>query len=98
MEKILVVANQKGGVGKTTTAVNLGAALADRGKSTLLIDFDPQSNLSSSVGADTEKPGIYEAIMGRSEIVDSGNRAVEADRVGPIPCSGALFLGVDERH
>ena len=71
MVKILVVANQKGGVGKTTTAVSLGAALADRGKNVLLIDFDPQSNLSSSVGADTERPGVYELIMGRSAFEDS---------------------------
>src|SRR5208337_1130355 len=65
MGKIVVFANQKGGVGKTTTAVNLGAYLAEAGKRVLLVDFDPQSNTSSSVGAKRDLPGIYEVIMGK---------------------------------
>ncbi len=63
MGKIIVFANQKGGVGKTTTAVNLGAYLAEAGKRVLLVDFDPQSNTSSSVGARKDTPGIYDVIM-----------------------------------
>jgi chromosome partitioning protein len=63
MGKIIVFANQKGGVGKTTTAVNLGAYLAEAGKRVLLVDFDPQSNTSSSVGARKDAPGIYDVIM-----------------------------------
>ncbi len=62
MKKTIVFANQKGGVGKTTSAVNLGAYIAEKGKRVLLIDFDPQGNLSSNVGADIKKPGIYELI------------------------------------
>jgi chromosome partitioning protein len=65
MGKIIVFANQKGGVGKTTTAVNLGAYLAEAGKKVLLVDFDPQSNSSSSLGAKRDRPGVYELIMGK---------------------------------
>ena len=60
----IVFANQKGGVGKTTTAVNLGAALAVAGKRVLLVDFDPQANSSTSLGCDGEQGGSYEMITG----------------------------------
>jgi chromosome partitioning protein len=62
MGKIIVFANQKGGVGKTTSAVNIGAYCALAGKQVLLVDFDSQANLSSSVSADKKKPGIYEVL------------------------------------
>lgn len=64
--KTIVFANQKGGVGKTTTAANLGAYIAARGKKVLLIDFDPQGNLSSCVGAKDQKTGIYEVLMDKA--------------------------------
>ncbi|AHC16838.1 ParA family protein [Salinispira pacifica] len=66
MGRIIVFANQKGGVGKTTSAANLGAYLAEEGKKVMLVDFDPQCNLSSSVGADVQNTGIYELITGQS--------------------------------
>ncbi|MFW5826960.1 MAG: ParA family protein [Alkalispirochaeta sp.] len=71
MANVITFANQKGGVGKTTTAANLGACLAETGSTVLLIDFDSQGNLSSSMGVDREKPGIYQLLGGDIEPVDA---------------------------
>ena len=70
MGKTLVFANQKGGVGKTTTAVNLGAFIAEEGKKVLLVDFDPQGNLSSSVGIKKNVEGVYEVLTGKASLKD----------------------------
>src|SRR5512133_2457746 len=66
MTKIYTIANQKGGVGKTTTAINLGAYLAYYGQRVLLVDLDPQANASSCLKIDKHvvKGGVYEVLSG----------------------------------
>lgn len=69
--KIIAIANQKGGVGKTTTSVNLSAALAELGNRVLLVDLDPQGNASSALGVgDVEGGSLYKAFIGESPAAD----------------------------
>lgn len=66
MTRIIAISNHKGGVGKTTSCINIGAGLEKQGKKVLLIDLDPQANLTQSLGVDDPQNTIYEALKGET--------------------------------
>ena len=91
MGKVIAIANQKGGVGKTTTTINLSAALAETGKRILVIDIDPQGNTTSGFGVDknTAEHTVYETILGQSSAGES-IQATEIDNLYLLPANVQL--------
>lgn len=90
MTKIIAVLNQKGGVGKTTTAINLAAYLAKQGCSILLVDLDPQGNSTSGLGLEKgeAEPGTYEVMLGNATVSSALKEAAENLHV--LPTSAQL--------
>ena len=78
MGRAIVVANQKGGVGKTTTAINLAACLAEAGQKVLASDMDPQGNMTSGLGVDKDaiENSVYELLLGEAEVEDCVQKEV----------------------
>ncbi|GMO44550.1 MAG: ParA family protein [Termitinemataceae bacterium] len=89
MGKTYVFVNQKGGVGKTTSAINIGAYIAAAGKSVLLVDFDSQSNLSIGLGIKAGKKGVYEVLAGKIPI-NEAIRQTEAANLSVLPSNVEL--------
>ena len=105
MGRIIAIANQKGGVGKTTTAINLSACLAEKGKKVLSIDMDPQGNMTSGLGVskDEVEKTVYDLIIGEAEIEDIICREV-SENLDILPTNIDLsaaeieLIGIDDKE
>ena len=105
MGRIIAIANQKGGVGKTTTAINLSACLAEKGQKVLAIDMDPQGNMSSGLGLDKNsvEKTIYDLIIGESEVEEVLQKnALENLYILPanvdLSAAEIELIGIDEKE
>ncbi|WP_439564978.1 ParA family protein [Microcella sp.] len=87
--RVVTVSNQKGGVGKTTTTVNLAAALARSGARVLVIDLDPQGNASTALGVEhrAETPSVYDVVVGDSPLADVVQKSPEFEHLYCVPAT-----------
>ena len=92
MSRVIAIANQKGGVGKTTTAINLGASLAVAERRTLIVDMDPQANASSGLGLDRkpDTPNIYDVLVGQKTLAEAIHRKVHFPLLDLVPSTRDL--------
>ena len=105
MGRIIAIANQKGGVGKTTTSINLSSCLAEKGKKVLAIDLDPQGNMTSGLGVDKDVVDntVYELILGECSIKESISKTV-VENLTIIPSNVNLagaeieLLGINDKE
>lgn len=105
MGRTIVIANQKGGVGKTTTSINLSASLAEQGKKVLVVDMDPQGNTTSGLGVEKDEVEntVYELLLGECKIEDCLQREV-FENLSVIPSNINLaaaeieLIGVEEKE
>jgi chromosome partitioning protein len=92
MSHVIAIANQKGGVGKTTTAINLGASLAVAEKRTLVLDIDPQGNATSGLGVTdrSSRPTIYDVLIGRTSVAEAVVENVHFPHLDVVPSTRDL--------